>query len=307
MTPRRGVSLVEALVVVGVLGTMVGLLLPAVQRVRVAAARAAAINDQKQIAMALHAFAAGHGGLLPTIDGRPKQEYIPDLKLWGRRMHEQVFIDILPHLGATRDRTQEWPHYVPTYVNRADPSLFVTSTGPHGANPMAQTYPCNAQIFVGFPHLSRTITDGLSNTVMLAEHYHVCKPHIVFDYTQHEAFPTLKGGGRRATFADGGPLLDGANQGDVYPVTEPATRTTRPSRPGATFQVTPRVWSLDVVQHPRPAQAGECDQWLPQAVFPNGLLVALADGSVRTVRPGVSPEVFWGAVTPAGGEVLADW
>jgi hypothetical protein len=33
------------------------------------------------------------------------------------------------------------------------------------------------------------------------------------------------------------------------------------------------------------------------------LPVALFDGSVRTIRPGVSPEVFWAAVTPAGGEV----
>jgi hypothetical protein len=33
------------------------------------------------------------------------------------------------------------------------------------------------------------------------------------------------------------------------------------------------------------------------------LPVALFDGSVRTMRPGVSPELFWATVTPAGGEV----
>jgi hypothetical protein len=38
------------------------------------------------------------------------------------------------------------------------------------------------------------------------------------------------------------------------------------------------------------------------------MIVALADGSVRTIHPGISPETFWAAVTPAGGEVLgADW
>jgi hypothetical protein len=37
------------------------------------------------------------------------------------------------------------------------------------------------------------------------------------------------------------------------------------------------------------------------------LLVALMDGSVRTIRPGVAPEVFWAAVTPAGGEVGPDF
>jgi hypothetical protein len=37
------------------------------------------------------------------------------------------------------------------------------------------------------------------------------------------------------------------------------------------------------------------------------MLTALADGSVRQLRPTIDPAVYWGAVTPAGGEVLADW
>jgi hypothetical protein len=38
------------------------------------------------------------------------------------------------------------------------------------------------------------------------------------------------------------------------------------------------------------------------------MIVVLADGSIRTIRPSVSVETFWAAVTPAGGEVLGgDW
>jgi hypothetical protein len=37
------------------------------------------------------------------------------------------------------------------------------------------------------------------------------------------------------------------------------------------------------------------------------MLVALMDGSVRTLNPEISMETFWGAVTPSGGEVLAGW
>ncbi len=37
--------------------------------------------------------------------------------------------------------------------------------------------------------------------------------------------------------------------------------------------------------------------------IPGGLLVAMFDGSVRMIRPGVDETVFWGAITPAGGEV----
>jgi len=53
----------------------------------------------------------------------------------------------------------------------------------------------------------------------------------------------------------------------------------------------------------------ECDPDQPNASHPGGLQVGMADGSVRIVRPGVSPAIFWGAVTPtpAGGEVLGDW
>ena len=39
-----------------------------------------------------------------------------------------------------------------------------------------------------------------------------------------------------------------------------------------------------------------------------GMLVALADGSVRTLAPSMSPATYWGAVTPNGGEALgSDW
>jgi hypothetical protein len=93
-----------------------------------------------------------------------------------------------------------------------------------------------------------------------------------------------RSGERRPSFADAG-------WGDVVPVTDPATRVTRPRRPGATFQVRP--------------ESRYADAFLPQTPFAAGLPVAMFDGSVRTVRPGVAPEVFWAAVTPASGEVAA--
>jgi hypothetical protein len=38
------------------------------------------------------------------------------------------------------------------------------------------------------------------------------------------------------------------------------------------------------------------------------MLVALADGSVRTLAPSMSEYTYWAAVTPAGGETLGtDW
>ena len=50
---------------------------------------------------------------------------------------------------------------------------------------------------------------------------------------------------------------------------------------------------------------GVCERQTPLRI---GILVALVDGSVRQIAPGISPTTFWAAVTPAGGEVLgSDW
>jgi prepilin-type processing-associated H-X9-DG protein len=66
------------------------------------------------------------------------------------------------------------------------------------------------------------------------------------------------------------------------------------------------VWSMGKFQV-RPTEE-ECDPRLASTPFSGGLNVALADGSVRTLSPGMSQKTWWAACTPMGGEVLgADW
>ena len=88
---------------------------------------------------------------------------------------------------------------------------------------------------------------------------------------------------RTATFCD-------RYYDDILPVYNTARRTSLGSIPGLTFQSAP---SPDV-----------CDPRILQASTTSGLVVAMMDGSVRTISPAVDPAVYWSSMTPDKGEVV---
>ncbi len=296
---RGGFTLIELLVVIAIIAVLIGLLLPAVQKVREAAARMSCSNNLKQISLANHHFHDTYGQLAPGFGwwGPPDTPALG--KAWGiASFHLLPYIEqdnLLKNslLGGIYfpGNNSVYSKPIKTYHCPSNPSA-----GPGGTVTLndgsvwgAGSYAGNVQVyctvdpnfnvldFYGTFRLHASCPDGTSNTIAMTEKYSRCT---------------------NAVYTEGG------NAWARWPVTfDPvfpcfAWNLWNPSAvgPSSKFQVQPLPFR------------GNCDPTLASSPHTGGINAGLLDGSVRFLSQSISGQTWWAACTPAGGEVLGgDW
>jgi type II secretory pathway pseudopilin PulG len=306
--------LIELLVVIAIIAILIGLLLPAVQKVREAAARMSCSNNLKQLGLALHNYGSSNqdrlpaltsstaapntygnycGGILITLLPYIEQDSLYKVAL---TMPNNTYYAIVPGMAAGSDQVRY--QTVKTYNCPSD--FTVTSGWAQGQTGAwkASSYAANFLLFSGTRPGGRAdcpqfglanIPDGTSNTIGFAEQLSATR----LDGTAGAA----NGWNCWAYEGIDWAPTPAANAGWPYTPTFANTRTNLLAvlslvpQAGATLATTPAA-----------------DKRRANSAHSGQVLCLLMDGSVRGVNTAISTTTWSNAQTPADGNPLgSNW
>jgi prepilin-type N-terminal cleavage/methylation domain-containing protein len=327
---RPGWTLIELIVVIAILAILMGLVLPAAQKVREAANRVQCQNNLKQIGLATH-YAHGTHGRCPPLFGKYAGKPLAPpgaTSALALEYRASIFYHLLPFVEQ-----QALYNQLPPFFDFKLHSVYTPPDPIFGSAGGTNSPDGNAGAAAIAIYVCASDTSGATNGVrQTGDSYWGITNYganwLVFGAPGVPGLPAALAGAARLPgsvpdglsntvfFTERFSVCNYINGSDIYgggslwayPPSFPAPS----SALGGTIAYFPAsvgpapVVYMDAFQE-RP-RAGSCFPFQAQSPHWGGINVALGDGSVRCVNTGVSRETWQAALTPNKNDLLgADW
>ncbi len=318
---RAGFTIIELLVIVGIISVLVGLLLPAVQKAREVADRLQCQSNLRQLVMAVHNFHHEQGSM-PTYFG--VYPVTTDNNPANGDNRKRVFGGWWAHLLPYTEFANEWTEiYGEIQASGQNEEKWDSCSG--GSYQLV-TQQFNGHTYTDVVRVGDTCTGYHAHGIWI-EGVH----QATYGLLQCPADPTSSGSGLVYEFwgstnyvanynvwgMNGGGIR--ANPTGFEQITDGKSNTVLFGEAYANCDTIGRIalyswyyhnFGLDWYQTPnqslfqdRPA-VNECDNWRAQSGHFGGMNVGMGDGSVRVVSPSVSQQTWSNALIPNDGESL---